>query len=921
MPLPIRTVSVWIAFILFGIGLPVHATVTAQTASVSFGSVAIGAGSSTSAISFTVSAGTTVSSVSVLTQGTAGSDFADAGGSTCTAQTYAAATTCVVNVHFIPAYPGLMTGAVVLSDATGNALATVLLSGVGTGPALAFLDGYEKIPATHLTTAVDVKVDRAQDVFILDQGTEYIYEIASANPGVRKVIGNSYVAAEGIALDGANNVYVSDAGGSAVYKITPNGVQTKLHASVSSPVGLVVDTTGNLYIADAAAGSVLKLAPSGTQTTVASGFAQPAYLALDAAGNLYVTDYNAATIYKITPAGAKSIVNNGILQPAGIAVDAAGDVYVASSATSPQSIYDISPSGTVTILLTETDQAYPKGLAIDPMGNVYIANSNAALALPSANITELYRSANPSFAFPSATSVGHIDTADGAMSVPIQNIGNTNLIFTAGKNPGYPVSFPEATSVPNLCTSSTPLTSTAICNIAADFEPNASGSITGSIILTDNALNQTNAIQTISTSGTGTNSSQTITFSAISGPVTYGVAPLSLTATASSGLAVSFSVVSGPATVSGSTLTVTGAGTIVVRASQPGNSSIPAAASVQQSFNVNKASLTVTPKSAASIYGSTLPALTYSIAGFVNGETSSVVYGVPSLTTTATASSSVGSYPIAASTGTLSAANYTFSFVNGASISIGKATLKVTASSISVVFKQTIPALTFSIAGFVNNDTAALATTGAPAESTTATSSSVVGSYPITITAGTLVAANYTFAFTNGTVTVLSGTTSATPVLSLAGGTYSTAQTVTMSDSTPGAVIYYTVNGTNPTALSTKYTGPVHVSSTETIEAIAVTAGYANSSVAVATYTIGNPATAPVFSLPGGTYTGTQRVRITTATPNATIYYTLNGTIPTTSSTRYIGRIYVSTSETIKAVAVAAGFTTSAVTSAVYVIH
>jgi hypothetical protein len=84
---------------------------------------------------------------------------------------------------------------------------------------------------------------------------------------------------------------------------------------------------------------------------------------------------------------------------------------------------------------------------------------------------------------------------------------------------------------------------------------------------------------------------QTITFNSIP-TQTYGGSPISLVATASSGLPVTFNVVSGPATVSGSTLTITDAGTVVVNANQAGNSGYnPAVA--QQSFTVNPATLSV----------------------------------------------------------------------------------------------------------------------------------------------------------------------------------------------------------------------------------------------------------------------------------------------------------------------------------------
>jgi hypothetical protein len=82
--------------------------------------------------------------------------------------------------------------------------------------------------------------------------------------------------------------------------------------------------------------------------------------------------------------------------------------------------------------------------------------------------------------------------------------------------------------------------------------------------------------------------SQTITFAALASPINYGAAPVSLSASASSGLAVTFSVLSGPALVSGSTLTITGTGSVVVAADQAGNANYAAAAEVSHSITVNK---------------------------------------------------------------------------------------------------------------------------------------------------------------------------------------------------------------------------------------------------------------------------------------------------------------------------------------------
>ncbi len=158
-------------------------------------------------------------------------------------------------------------------------------------------------------------------------------------------------------------------------------------------------------------------------------------------------------------------------------------------------------------------------------------------------------------------------------------------------------------------------------------------------------------------------SAQTITFGAL-GNQTYGAAPFALTATASSGLVVTYSV-TGPATVTGSTLTITGVGQVVVTAAQAGNATYAAATSVSQSFTVAKAVLTATGNNVSRTFGAANPALTFTTAGFVNGDTAAVVGGTATLATTATTTSPVGTYPITFATEALTATNYSFTYVPG----------------------------------------------------------------------------------------------------------------------------------------------------------------------------------------------------------------------------------------------------------------
>jgi N-acetylneuraminic acid mutarotase len=163
----------------------------------------------------------------------------------------------------------------------------------------------------------------------------------------------------------------------------------------------------------------------------------------------------------------------------------------------------------------------------------------------------------------------------------------------------------------------------------------------------------------------------------------------------------------------------------------------------------------------------------------------------------------------------------------------------------------------------------------------------------------------------------------ATPTFSVPSGTYSSPLTVTISDAMPGATIYCTMNGTTPTTNSPVCSGPSTITSTTTVEAIAVAKGYAQSAVASATYTIAPLSTAaatPTFSVAQGTYPSPLTVMINDGIMGATIYYTTNGTAPTTSSAVYGRPIAVSGTETIEAIAIATGYLPSPVAAATYTI-
>jgi hypothetical protein len=210
---------------------------------------------------------------------------------------------------------------------------------------------------------------------------------------------------------------------------------------------------------------------------------------------------------------------------------------------------------------------------------------------------------------------------------------------------------------------------------------------------------------------------------------------------------------------------------------------------------------------------------------------------------------------------------------------------------------------------------------------TPTTSSPVYNNTPILVTATTTIQAIAAVsgynnsAVAGGTYTILPQATA--PTFSPAPGNYNSPQPVSLFDTTPGAAIHYTTDGSMPTAMSPTYSSAITVSATTTIQAIAVANNYGNSPVASGTYTISSQTTAtPMISPTPGTYNSPQLVTLSDTTAGAVIYYTTDGLPPTTSSSIYNPSypIPVDATTTIEAIAVASGYKNSAVASSAYTI-
>ena len=171
---------------------------------------------------------------------------------------------------------------------------------------------------------------------------------------------------------------------------------------------------------------------------------------------------------------------------------------------------------------------------------------------------------------------------------------------------------------------------------------------------------------------------------------------------------------------------------------------------VAGSLTVTTAPLTITANNQTKAYGAAVPTLTASYTGFVNGDSSSNLTTQPTLTTTATASSVIGTYAITAAGA--ADPDYAISYAGG-TLTVTTAVLTITAVNQTKLYAAALPALTVSYSGFVNGDTAASLTTQ-PTLSTTATASSHVSGSPYTITASGAADPNYSIAYVAGNLTV-----------------------------------------------------------------------------------------------------------------------------------------------------------------------
>jgi hypothetical protein len=213
------------------------------------------------------------------------------------------------------------------------------------------------------------------------------------------------------------------------------------------------------------------------------------------------------------------------------------------------------------------------------------------------------------------------------------------------------------------------------------------------------------------------------------------------------------SVTSGSATCSSNADQGSGAGTYGISCSQ---GTLQAGANydlrfVDGTLTVNKVPLTVKTDDELKTYGDPNPSFTYSLNGFVNGDTqATATSGSASCSSNAGQGAGVGSYAIDCSQGSLTASNYSINYSQG-TLTVSKAPLTVKADDKSRTYGDQNPNFTYSLNGLINGDT----TSGSAICSSNADQGSGAGTYGISCNQGSLQAGqNYNLRFVDGTLTV-----------------------------------------------------------------------------------------------------------------------------------------------------------------------
>ena len=523
----------------------------------------------------------------------------------------------------VPAAPSITSFAAspaAIAPGASSTLTAVFANGTGfiTPGNIAISSGSPVTVTPALTTLYTLVVTNAAGVTAMSSATitvtppapvitSFTVGTSSILPGASTTLtavfsnGNGYIEPGNLAVTSGVPVTVTPLDTTKYTLVVVNSAGV-LRANAAS-VGVAPATP---VITSFTAGSASILSGASTTLTAVfsngSGFITP--------GNLAVTSGTPVTV--TPPYTTKYTLT--IINAAGVSRSANASVGVAP-ATPAITSFTASPSSIAPGASSALTAVFANGTGVIMPGNIAVTNGTPVTVKPTDTTTytlDVYNSAGVY-----RTSWVVVNVATGTQTITFANPGaqtvGTPLTLKATASSGLTVSFASTTS--SVCT---------VSGTTATFVAAGSCSITASQAGNATYAAATPVSQSFTVSG-GAKTAQTITF-ANPGTQTVGT-PLTLSATATSGLTVAFaSTTASVCTVSGTAATFVAAGTCTIQATQAGNSTYAAATPVSQSFTVNASSSNSDPTSGV------LPSYNDTYANWKNAGLA-LVGGIPNRTT------------------------------------------------------------------------------------------------------------------------------------------------------------------------------------------------------------------------------------------------------------------------------------------------
>jgi sugar lactone lactonase YvrE len=609
---------------------------------------------------------------------------------------------------------------------TGGTIATV----AGTGISGSGGNGGQATSA-QFSHPVGLTRDSAGNLYIADSYNNQVRKITKSTGLASVVAGTGGVGSTGdggaatsallflptdVAVDAAENVFIADAGNGRVRMVAAaTGLISTVVSGLSNPTGLALDGSGSLYVVDAGHYRVLKVA---FQSPLALTFASTNMLATSAAQDVTVRN-----------AGNAALETSSITVPADFSLG--GEDSSCSSRTNTLEsgescilgvVFHPQTSGAISdnIVLTDnhlygssaTQSIAVSGTAVQEASKLVfgstipaVLTSGSTLGIVTVNVADsnggVVSSSNAAVTLALSGPVGFTTrtltqtAASGVASFdlsayPLTVAGSYTVTATSASLSGVSASvlLPAAPTLKVVCTEAIYDGTTHSCTGSAvgtdgttavlgswTFSPanaTAAGSypVTGTFTSTDSNYTGGTATGTLKIDGA------TPTLKLTCAAVTYDGTAHGCTgsATGVGRVAVSGSWGYSPASA-------TAAGSYPVTGTFTSTDSNYVGGTASGTLTINRAALQAKADTKTMTMGGSVPALTYTIGGFVGGDTAAVVSGTPVLTTTATSSSAAGSYRIVVAPGTLNSVNYSFTPVNGTLTVAAGVSVKLTVTS------------------------------------------------------------------------------------------------------------------------------------------------------------------------------------------------------------------------------------------------